>query len=51
VRVASNDLPPLSALENPERTFALAPGANEQIGVRLIPQRRTLRMLDRGTVR
>ena len=51
VRAASNDLPPLSALENPERTFALAPGGSQQMAVRLIPQRRTLRMLDRGTVR
>jgi hypothetical protein len=50
VRVAAGDLPPLHTIENPDRTLPLAAGASEQVAVRVLPQRRTIRMLDRGTV-
>ncbi len=50
VRVAASDLPPLQTIENPDRTLSLAAGASEQIAVRVLPQRRTIRMLERGTV-
>ncbi|MEO6738763.1 MAG: hypothetical protein ABIP20_00830 [Chthoniobacteraceae bacterium] len=51
VRIASSDLPPLHTIENPERTLTLAPGASAQLAVRVLPQRRTFRLLDRGTIR
>jgi hypothetical protein len=51
LRIASDELPPLHSIEKPERRLVLAAGASEQIGVRVLPQRRTIRMLDRGTVR
>ena len=51
VRVASYDLPALHALEHPLRTLTLKPGQNQQVDFRVVAQRRTLRILDGGTVR
>ncbi|MDB6139923.1 MAG: hypothetical protein JWO94_2995 [Verrucomicrobiaceae bacterium] len=51
VRLASADLPPLCAIENPERTITLVPGKNLEVAVRILPQKRTLKMLDSGTIR
>ena len=51
LRVASRDLPAHHTLENPERTFTLKAGEVERVAVRLLPQRRTIRLLDRGTIR
>jgi hypothetical protein len=51
LRVAGSDLPALHFIENPERTLTLQPGENQPVAIRLVPQRRTLRVLDRGTIR
>lgn len=51
LRVASSDLPAHHTMENPERTLRLKPGEIQRIAVRLLPQRRTIRLLDRGTIR
>ncbi len=51
VRVASGDLPPLHTLEEPERTLILKPGESQQIAVRVLPQRRTFKLLEKGVVR
>jgi hypothetical protein len=50
VRIASDDLPPLHTVEKRERSLTIAPGASEEISVRVLPQRRTIRMLDHGAV-
>lgn len=50
VRVAA-DLPPLQNLEDPERTITLVAGRSQDAIVRVIPRRRTLRMLESGVVR
>jgi hypothetical protein len=51
LRVASSDLPALHTIENPERMLTLKPGEIQQVALRVLPQRRTLRLLDQGTVR
>lgn len=51
LRVASGDLPALHTIESPERTLTLKPGESQQVALRVLPQRRTLRLLDRGTIR
>ncbi len=51
LRAASSDLPALHAIENPERTLVLKPGESQQVALRVLPQRRTLRVLDHGTIR
>lgn len=50
MRVAAA-LPPLENLEDPERSLTLVPGRTHGTIVRVIPQRRTLRMLESGVVR
>jgi hypothetical protein len=50
LRVAA-DLPPLQNLEEAERTITLAAGQTQDAIVRVIPQRRTLRVLESGVVR
>jgi hypothetical protein len=51
LRVASNDLPAHHTMENPERPLTLKPGEGQQVIFRVLPQRRTIRLLDRGTIR
>ena len=51
LRVLSNDPSPLRAVESPERTLSIAPGGNPRVLVRVLPVRRTLRMLDQGVIR
>jgi hypothetical protein len=51
LRVAGKDLPALHTIENPERPLALKPDESPQVVFRLLPQRRTIRLLDRGTIR
>lgn len=51
LRVASSDPSPLRIIENPERMLMLKPGESEQVTVRVLPLRRTLKMLDQGTIR
>jgi len=51
LRVASSDLPALHTIENPERTLTLKPGETQQVALNVLPQRRTLLMLDHGTIR
>lgn len=51
LRVASSGLPALHTIENPDRTLTLEPGESQQVAVRILPQRRTLRLLDQGTIR
>ncbi|MGB8167062.1 MAG: hypothetical protein WCF18_06190, partial [Chthoniobacteraceae bacterium] len=51
LRVASSDLPALYTIEAPERTLTLRPGESRAIAVRVVPQKRTLRLLDHGTIR
>ncbi|MEI9894762.1 MAG: hypothetical protein WDN28_12965 [Chthoniobacter sp.] len=51
LRVASSDLPALHTIENPERTLLLQPGETQQVALRILPQHRTLRLLDHGTIR
>lgn len=51
LRVASGEPSPLRIIENPERTLNLKPGESQQVTVRVLPQRRTLRMLDHGAIR
>ena len=51
LRVASSDLPPLHTFENPAQTLTLRTGDSRKIALRVLPQRRTLRLLDHGTIR
>jgi hypothetical protein len=51
LRVAGSGLPALHSIENPERVLTIQPGENRQVALRVLPQRRTLRLLDRGTIR
>ena len=51
LKVMAEALPPLHLLEEPERTLSLSAGNSEQVAVRLVPQRRTFKLLDRGSVR
>ena len=51
LRVAGSDLPALHTIENPERTLTLKSGESQQVALRVVPQRRTLRLLDHGTIR
>ncbi len=51
LRLAGNDLPALHVLETPTQAVTLQPGRVREVVVRLLPLRRTLRLLDRGTVR
>lgn len=51
LRVAAGSLPAYHTIENPERTLTLKAGESQQVSIRVLPQRRTIRLLDRGTVR
>jgi len=51
LRIASSDLPPFCTIETPERLLTLATGANEHLTVRILPMRRTVRMVDHGSIR
>ncbi|MEN3370010.1 MAG: hypothetical protein V7609_2153 [Verrucomicrobiota bacterium] len=51
LRVAGNALPALHTIEQPERSLALKPGESQQVLLRVVPHRRTLRLLDRGAIR
>jgi predicted porin len=51
LRVASGALPAFHTLENAAQTLTLRPGESRQIALRVLPQRRTLRLLDHGTIR
>ncbi len=50
LRVASGDLPALHTIENAKHTLMLKPGGAQQVALRVLPQRRTLRLLDRGAI-
>lgn len=51
IRAAMLDQPPLTMLENAEQVLTLTPGKAGNVSLRVMPQRRTLRVLDRGTIR
>ncbi len=51
LRVAGSDLPALHTIENAERTLTLKPGESQQVALRVVPQRRTLKLLDHGFIR
>lgn len=51
LRVAGKDLPAQYSLEDPDRTLDLKPGENREATVRLLPQRRVMRMIDGGAIR
>lgn len=51
VRLATNDLPAQYHLEEAERTVTLKPGKNLEVAVRVLPQKRTLKILDSGTIK
>lgn len=51
LRVAGRDLPEFHTLETPEQAVTLKSGESRQLALRLLPQRRTLRLLDHGTIR
>lgn len=51
LRLAGIDLPALHVLETTTQDVVLQPGKVQNVTVRLMPQRRTLKMLDSGTVR
>lgn len=50
LRVAASELPPLHTIETPERTLTLKPAETETVPIRILPQRRTLRMLEQGSI-
>lgn len=50
VRAALAELPPLTTLEGADQSFTLAPGQTRRVALRLVPQRRTLQMLERGKI-
>ena len=49
--VATGDLPPLLTLKNMSRTLTLKHGETRQVALRVLPGRRTLRLLERGMIR
>ena len=51
LKLAGVDLPPLSQLENPTRSLTLEPGKNLEVFAKVVPQKRTFKLLDQGTVR
>jgi hypothetical protein len=51
LRVAVDDPSSLYTVEDAERTLTLVPGASQNVVVRVLPQKRSLRMLDQGTIR
>ncbi len=51
IRVAASDLPAHHTLENAEQFLTLTGGSTGQLALRVLPQRRTLRLLDHGTIR
>ena len=51
VRLVGNELPPLCSLEHPERSLTLKPGKNQEVAVRVLPMKRTLKLLDQGAIR
>ncbi|MDB6073431.1 MAG: hypothetical protein JWO89_1071 [Verrucomicrobiaceae bacterium] len=51
IRFAASDLPALCSIENSERTVTLKPGENSEALARVVPQKRTFKMLDSGTIR
>jgi hypothetical protein len=48
LRVYPHNLPAHHRLETPSRTLHLRPGEEDQIDVRVLPQPRTIRILDEG---
>ncbi len=51
LRTAAADLPPLHTIDTPERRLTLKPGETETVAIRILPQRRTLRLMDQGSIR
>ena len=51
LRVVAGDLPALHTLEQGTQKLTLKPGEARKVALRVLPQRRTLRMLDSGTIR
>lgn len=51
LRVAASSLPVHHTIENPERIITIKAGESQQVTIRVVPLRRTIRLLDRGTVR
>lgn len=51
IRFAATELPAHHAIERPERTVTLRGGQPQVVDVRILPQQRTLRLLEQGTIR
>lgn len=51
LRIASDALPPLHAIEEPARVVALQPGESRRVEARVLPQRRALIIVDGGEIR
>ena len=50
LRMAASELPKLHILELPASQLTLRPGDSRDVFARVLPQRRTMRMLERGTI-
>ena len=51
LRLSAPDLPAHTVLDNPERELTLKPGKNLEVIAKVLPQKRTFKMLDQGTIR
>lgn len=51
LRAAAGDLPAYHTLETPRQTVSLEAGKSREVTIRILPQKRTVKMLDQGTIR